>query len=281
MIVSNIEKPLLAGVVGTPISHSLSPLIHGYWLRELGIKGYYIPIDVSRDNFPSVIEAFPKMGFCGINVTLPHKEIALSLCDSVSDQAALIGAVNTMTISGKGKIHGDNTDAYGFMQSLTDANPSWEANDHAIMVLGAGGASKAVVYALISAGAEEVHVVNRNQERAELLKNKYGDRIRTHDYSSLEDLIKNIGTIINTTSLGMINKPKLSFPFNLLKEGTSVVDLVYNPLETELLREAKNRNCIAIDGLGMLLNQAAQSFYHWFDLRPEVDNVLRKKVLSK
>lgn len=277
----NSDRALLAGVIGSPVNHSLSPLVHRYWLRNLGIKGYYIPIEVSRDNFSQVASALPMMGFSGVNITIPHKVSALTICDTLSDQAVLIGAVNTLTISEKGKINGDNTDAYGFLQSIIDAKPGWKASDQSVLVLGAGGAARAVVYSLISEGADEVHIVNRTRERAELLKRDYGSHLIIHSFNALESLIPKMGTIINTTSLGMVGKPKLLFPYDSLESNTVVLDLVYTPLETDLLREARIRECLAIDGLGMLLNQAAQSFYNWFKVMPIVDDGLRRTVLSK
>ena len=274
-------RPILAGVVGYPVGHSLSPAVHGYWLRQLGIHGYYIPMEVPRQDFTEVIQTLPKMGFRGVNVTVPHKESALQMCDSVSDQAALIGAVNTLTISDDGKIHGDNTDAYGFLQSLEDGKQGWRADDGPILVLGAGGAARGVIYALISGGAQEVHIANRTRERAELLKGEYGVRVTTHSLGELDGLAPQMGTVINATSLGMEGKPPLPFPYECLSEGTTALDLVYTPLETEFLREARQRGCIAVDGLGMLLHQAAQSFYHWFNIQPDVDDLVRNAALSK
>ncbi len=277
----NAGKPLLAGVIGFPIGHSLSPAVHGFWLRKLGINAHYIPIEVSGGDLTEVIRALPKMGFRGVNITVPHKETALRICDSVSDQAALIGAVNTLTVSENGKIRGDNTDAYGLLRSLGESKPDWRAGDGPILVLGAGGAARGVVYALISEGAQEVHIVNRTREKADLLKNEFGVRVTAHGLGSLRELAPKMGTVINATSLGMEGKPPLAFPYQCLSRGTAVLDLVYSPLETELLREARSRGCTAIDGLGMLLHQAAQSFHHWFDIQPVVGDAVRRAALSK
>ncbi len=279
MKIESQQKPFLAGVIGYPIAHSRSPAIHGYWIRQLGLRAFYVPIEVTRVDFPDVLRSLVKMGFRGVNITVPHKETALQRSDSVSDQAALIGAVNTLTISSKGKIHGDNTDAYGFLQNLRSAKPSWSAKDGPLLVLGAGGAARGVIFALISDGAEEIHVMNRTRERAERLKSDFGYRVATHDYSSLANLVPNVGTIINTTSLGMENKPSLTFPYEQLTAGTVVTDLVYTPLNTVFLQEAQARGCVTVDGLGMLLHQAAASFYHWFGTQPAVDANVRRAAL--
>lgn len=275
------SKPQLAGVIGCPIGHSLSPTIHNFWLKKHKINGYYVPIDVSWENFNHVVKTLPKMGFRGVNVTIPYKENALRICDSVSDQAALIGAVNTLTISDDGTIHGDNTDAYGFMQSLIEGKEGWRTDEGPILVVGAGGAARGVVYALVSSGAEDIHIANRTRERAELISGDYGNRVTTHTLDEISQLVPQMGTIINTTSLGMEGKPQLAFPNNLLRPDTTVLDLVYTPLETELLRDAKRRGCVAIDGLGMLLHQASRSFSYWFEFQPVVDEDVRELVLAK
>ena len=274
------KKPLLAGVIGYPIGHSRSPAVHGYWIRQLGLRAYYVPMEVTRVDFPDVLRSLVKMGFRGVNITVPHKETALQRSDFVSDQAALIGAVNTLTISSEGKIHGDNTDAYGFLQNLRDAKPDWSAKDGPILVLGAGGGARGVIFALISDGAEKIHIVNRTRERAERLKSDFGYRVTTHDFSSIRSLVPNVGTIINTTSLGMDGKPSLTFPYEQLTAGTVVTDLVYTPLNTMFLKEAQAQGCLVVDGLGMLLHQAAASFYHWFGTQPAVDANVRRAALQ-
>lgn len=274
------QKPLLTGVIGYPIAHSRSPAVHGYWIRRLGLRAFYVPMEVTRVDFPDVLRSLAKMGFRGVNITVPHKETALQRSDSLSDEAALIGAVNTLTISSRGKIHGDNTDVYGFLQNLRSANSGWSAKDAPTLVLGAGGAARGVIFALISDGAEEIHVVNRTRERAERLKNDFGYRVTTHDFSSVPSLVPKMGTVINTTSLGMENKPSLTFPYEKLTAGTVVTDLVYTPLNTMFLQQAEAQGCVTVDGLGMLLHQAAASFYHWFGTQPAVDANVRRAALG-
>lgn len=283
-MVEELTRPYLTGVIGDPVGHSLSPLIHSHWLRQHGIDGHYIPIELKRGDLAEIVKILPKMGFRGVNITIPHKEAVLKLCDSVSDQAALIGAVNTLTILDGHKIYGSNTDAYGLLQSLKndgDNDKEWRADNGPVLIIGAGGAAKAVVFGLISDGAQEIHIVNRTRERAELIKKEYGSRIFIHSQTVLDHLVSQMDTIINTTSLGMEGKPPLLFPYEELKPNTVVLDLVYAPLQTALLREARARDCTAIDGLGMLLHQAARSFDHWFNVRPSVDAASRAAALAK
>ncbi|MCY3880284.1 MAG: shikimate dehydrogenase [Rhodobacteraceae bacterium] len=276
-----LNRPLLSGVIGYPIGHSLSPAVHGHWLRQLKINALYMPFEITPEDFPQVLRALPKLGFRGVNITIPHKEAALQHAESVSDQAALIGAVNTITITNEGRIHGDNTDAHGFLASLREAVPEWNAVDCGpIMVIGAGGAARAVIYALISDGAEEIHIANRSRERAEFLKTEFGNRIAVHDLMLIGDIIPNVKTIVNTTALGMAGKPPLIFPHDALVENTVVSDLVYTPLGTEFLVRAEEHGCRTVDGLGMLLHQAAASFSHWFGTRPAVDEAVRKAALA-
>ncbi len=272
--------PVLTGVIGDPIGHSRSPLIHNHWLRQHQINGIYVPIEVNRQNFRDVYYALPKMGFRGMNITIPHKEAALQVCDSLSDEAALIGAVNTLTVNDEKKVFGNNTDAYGFLQNLSEGAGDWKADGGPILVLGAGGAARGVIYALISKGASEVHIANRTLERANLLSSEFGKRVIPHSLSSITGLVPNMCTIINSTSLGMEGRPPLAFPYQALKPGTVINDLVYTPLQTTFLAEAKMRECITVDGIGMLLHQAAASFDYWFGVRPKVDQALRQAVVS-
>ncbi|MCY4007587.1 MAG: shikimate dehydrogenase [Rhodobacteraceae bacterium] len=275
------KPPALVGVIGQPIGHSLSPAIHNYWMRRHGIKGYYIPIEIARENLAEAIKALPKMNFRGVNITLPHKESILHSCDSVSDEAALMGAVNTLTISESGRIHGDNTDGFGFLESLTEGRPGWRADAAPILVLGAGGAARGIIHALIAAGAEEIHVANRTREKADSMRSDFGVRVMGHGMDSITKLVAKMGTVINTTSLGMTGKPPVLFPYASLKENTVVLDLVYTPLETEFIQQSRARNCITIDGLGMFLHQAAFSFNHWFNVKPEVTQSLRHSIVGE
>ena len=273
------KKIPLAGVIGTPIAHSKSPRLHQHWLRRYGIPGYYIPMDIASDDLEAVLETFPKLGFVGLNVTIPHKERILALADVVSDRAALIGAANTILFRNDGKIHADNTDGYGFIENLRQGAPEWNPKSGAAAVIGAGGAARAVVTALIDAGAPEIRISNRTKSRAETLRQEFGVKIKVYDWVQAGNMFEGASTVVNTSSLGMQGKPPLRIPLDGIERTAVVTDLVYAPLETELLAYARSIGCRTVDGLGMLLHQAAPGFERWFGVRPEVDEDLRQAVL--
>jgi len=270
----------LAGVIGSPIEHSKSPALHGYWLKRYGISGHYIPMNISRDNLETSLRALPKMGFVGVNVTIPHKEAVLDIADSVTDRAALIGAANTLTFNEEGKIFADNTDGYGFLENLKQGAPDWNAKSGPAAILGAGGASRAVLSALLDAGVERILLANRTKARSEALKAEFGARITVFDWVHANAMIAEAATVVNTTSLGMQGNAPLSVSLDGLQKSTVVTDIVYAPLETELLKTAREVGCATVDGLGMLLYQASPGFERWFGQRPEVDGDLRQAVLS-
>ncbi|KNG93703.1 shikimate dehydrogenase [Pseudaestuariivita atlantica] len=269
----------LAGVIGAPIAHSKSPQLHGHWLRQLGLRGHYIPMHVQPEDLGEVLRTLPKMGFRGINVTIPHKERVMELADLITDRATLIGAANTIIFRSDGKIHADNTDGYGFIQNLRQQAPDWNPKAGPAVVLGAGGAARAVVAALIEAGVQDIIVTNRTRIRAEQLHDEFGKRVRVADWIQAGNLLEQATTVVNTTSLGMQGKPEMRVPLDGLRRGTVVSDLVYVPLETRLLRTAAERGCICVDGLGMLLHQAVPAFERFFGMRPTVDDSTRAAIL--
>lgn len=270
----------LAGVIGDPISHSLSPRLHGHWLQRYGLKGHYVPLHITHTHLAEALRILPDMGFVGVNVTIPHKEYVLSLATTVTDRAALIGAANTLTFMGDGRIQADNTDGQGFVANIRQALPGWTAAVGPALVLGSGGAAKAIVSALISDGAPQVFVANRTRARAEALKDQFGARIEPVDWTHVSDLVGDAALIVNTTSLGMTGQPPLPLDLSRLSPPTVVTDIVYAPLETDLLRQARAMGCEAIDGLGMLLHQAVPGFERWFGYTPLVDDDLRQAVLG-
>ena len=270
----------LAGVIGSPIAHSRSPALHQFWLRKYGIPGYYIPIDVATDNLAEVIRTLPKMGFVGVNVTIPHKESVMKISDLVTDRATLIGAANTLIFRKDGKIHADNTDGFGFIENLKQGAPSWNPKSGPAVVLGAGGAARAVVASLADSGVSEIMLTNRTRVRAEKLRDDFGKRVTVVDWVQAGNLMEDAAIVINTTSLGMIGKPELRVPLDGLRKGTVVTDLVYTPLKTNLLSEAEAAGCVTVDGLGMLLYQAVPAFERWFGKRPDVDSETRSAVLK-
>ncbi len=271
----------LAGVIGAPVSHSLSPRVHGYWLRKYRIDGYYVPIELSHQNFARGISALPMLGFRGVNVTLPFKEKALALADVITDRAALIGAANTLTFRRDGRIQADNTDGFGFISNIRQNVPGWRATTGPTMVLGAGGASRAVISSLLAEGAPEIWLANRTRNRSEMLREHFGARVRVIDWTHTSAELGQVATLVNTTSLGMEGQPQIPINLDKILPSTLVTDLVYTPLRTELLESAAARGCITVDGLGMLLHQAAPGFENWFHTRPEVDNDLRAEVLDR
>ena len=275
----SLPKIPLAGVIGHPIAHSKSPQLQRHWLKTLGLSGYYIPMDVSPDNLAQVLDTLPKAGFVGVNVTVPHKERVMELAHQITDRAALIGAANTLVFRDDGTIHADNTDGYGFIENLRQGAPDWVPNAGPAAVLGAGGAARAVVSALLDAGVPEILISNRTRLRAELLQNDFGKRLKVIDWVQAGNMLEEATTVVNTTSLGMIGKPELRLPLDGLQPGAVVTDLVYAPLKTRLLAEAEAAGCTTVDGLGMLLYQAVPGFERWFGQRPTVDAATRAAVL--
>ena len=273
-------KLRLAGVIGHPISHSKSPRLHGHWLKRYGIDGHYIPMNVAPDDLARTIELLPQLGFAGINVTLPHKEAVTALCDEITPRAKAVGAVNTVIFQEDGSILGDNTDGYGFMANLYAGAPNWRANTGPAVVLGAGGAARGVVAALLDAGAPQIILSNRTVERATALQSEFGARVVVAAWDDVGDAIKGANLLVNTTSLGMDGQPALPVSLDHLGPETLVTDIVYAPLKTQLLIDAAARGCAVVDGLGMLLHQAAPGFETWFGQKPIVDDELRDAVLS-
>lgn len=270
----------LAGVIGDPIAHSLSPRLHGHWLKRYGLKGHYVPLHVSHGNLADALRILPEMGFVGVNITIPHKEYVLSIATQVSDRAALIGAANTLTFLGNGQIQADNTDGLGFLANIRQNLPGWTAASGPALVLGAGGAAKAIISALINDGAPKVIVVNRTRTRADALREQFGARVESQDWTRIAELAGDVALIVNTTSLGMEGQSPLTIDLSRLTPPTVVTDIVYKPLETGLLAAAREMGCETVDGLGMLLHQAVPGFERWFGHTPLVDDDLRAAVLA-
>lgn len=270
----------LAGVIGSPVAHSLSPALHGHWLARYGLRGHYVPLDVSQADLAEAIRFLPRLGFVGLNVTIPHKESVLKLADIVTDRASLIGAANTLIYRKDGKLHADNTDGYGFLANMRQEAPHWHPAAGPAAVLGAGGAARAVVAALLEAGVPEIRIANRTRARSDLLRIEFGARLVVYDWVEAGAMLDGAITVVNTTALGMTGKPELRIPLDALGWNAVVCDLVYAPLRTGLLQEAAARGCTTVDGLGMLLHQAAPGFERWFGQRPEVDETARRAVLG-
>ncbi|WP_425051021.1 shikimate dehydrogenase [Psychromarinibacter sp. S121] len=270
----------LAGVIGSPVAHSRSPMLHEHWLRRYGLAGHYVPMDIAHADLAEAIRLLPRLGFVGVNVTIPHKELMLSLADLVTDRAALIGAANTLIFRQDGKIHADNTDGYGFIENLRQNAPHWVPSSGPAAVIGAGGAARAVVASLIEAGVPEIRLTNRSRSRADALRSDLGNKITVYEWVQAGNILEDAVTVVNTTSLGMVGKPEFRVPLDGLSPNAVVNDLVYTPLETGFLRQAAAMGCTTVDGLGMLLHQAAPAFERFFGVRPVVDEELRQAVLG-
>ena len=268
----------VAAVLGWPIGHSRSPALHGHWLQRYGIRGAYVPLAVAPETAEAALRALPALGFAGANVTLPHKELALRVADTASDRARRIGAANTLVVR-DGAIHADNSDGFGFIENVKAEAPGWDATRPAL-VLGAGGAARAVLDALLAEGVPEIRLANRSMDRADALAEAFGPRIRVLPWAEAEGAAAGAGLVVNTTSLGMTGQPSLDFRFNAADPGAVANDLVYAPLRTGFLMAAETRGLRAVDGLGMLLHQARPGFAAWFGREPEVDAALRAAVLA-
>ncbi len=276
-------KARLAGVLGWPVSHSLSPRLHGYWLQLYGIDGAYLPLGVPPASLEGVVRALVDLGFRGFNVTLPHKEPLLALCDEVTPEAQRIGAVNTVVIDGD-RLQGGNSDAFGFAENLCTEAVTWRPESGPAVVIGAGGAARAVIAALQDLGVTEVRLANRTEARAadlaDALAAPQRPPIRLVPWSEREEALAAAGVLVNTTSLGMAGQPALDLALDALPAEALVTDIVYAPLETPLLAAARARGNPVVDGLGMLLHQARPGFEAWFGRAPEVTAELRAFLLG-
>ncbi len=270
----------VAGVIGWPIGHSRSPTLHGFWLERYDIDGAFVPLPVRPEHLAEAIRALPRLGFQGANVTVPHKVAALDVVDRVEDAAGRIGAVNTLVVAPDGTIEGRNTDGFGFLQSLIDDVPEFDAAGDPAVLLGAGGAARAVIVALLDAGAPEIRIVNRTPARAEALAAEFGPRCHALPWPPKEAALREAALLVNSTSLGMTGQPPLAVDLDGLPAGAIVTDLVYDPLDTDLLQLARSRGNPVVDGLGMLLHQARPGFAAWFGVEPDVTPELRAAVLE-
>ncbi len=274
------QPKLLAGVMGYPIAHSRSPRLHGHWLARYGIAGSYVPLLVAPENLATAFQDLRTKGFRGCNVTLPLKEKALTLVDRTDALARRIGAVNTVVVEKDLTLSGSNTDAFGFLESLKAGAPRWRADAGPAAVLGAGGASRAVLVALIDAGAKEIRLTNRNIERAQALKQDLGGPISVVPWRERDQALAGAALLVNTTSLGLAGHAELEIELDALPRTAIVNDIVYVPLLTALLQRARARGNPIVDGLGMLLHQARPGFEAWFGVAPVVDEQLRRHVAS-
>jgi shikimate dehydrogenase len=267
-----------ACVIGWPVEHSRSPLIHNYWIAKLGLEAEYRREAVPPERFPEFIRSLSARGYAGANVTVPHKEAALALSDADA-RARAVGAVNTLWFE-DGVLRGTNTDVQGFLANLDEGAPGWRNGIDAALLIGAGGAARAVAFALIERGVERILVVNRNLERAETLRRQFGSRIEARQFGERNALLSEAGLLVNATSLGMTGTAPLDLALDRLPPSAVVTDIVYVPLETDLIRRAREHGLRTVDGLGMLLHQAVGGFGRWFGMQPQVTSDLRALVAA-
>lgn len=261
---------ILAGVMGWPVAHSRSPAIHNHWIARYGLRGTYVTLPVQPQRLPEAVRGLRALGFAGCNVTVPHKVEALALMDDLHPVARRMAAINTIVVREDGSLYGMNNDGAGWVQSLRDADPAWRGAAGPALVLGAGGAARAIVVALLDEGVPEIRITNRTRERAEALAQEFGSRVRVVDWKERNPAMAGVRLLVNTTTQGMHGQPALEVALDDLPPGALVSDLVYIPQETPLLAAAGQRGHRTVGGLGMLINQARPAFQAWFGVMPEV-----------
>ena len=275
---SHPDRFLLAGVMGWPIMHSRSPKLHNYWLAHYGLTGAYVPLAIEASGLEAALRALPALGFSGCNLTIPHKEAALRIVDEVSPLARRIGAVNCVVVRPDGSLEGRNYDAFGFVASLRERAPGLNFAGGPAVVMGAGGASRAIIAGLMDEGVPEIRLINRSPARAEALAAEFGGPVRALPWETRAGALEGAAIVVNTTSQGMVGEPPLDLALDALPVEALVVDIVYVPLETPLLASAKARGNRTVDGLGMLLHQGRPAFEAWFGVDPQVTPELRALI---
>lgn len=278
MIVS--DRAMLAGVVGWPVEHSLSPRLHGFWLEKYRIDGAYVALPVRPADLRAVLRLLPRIGFRGVNVTVPHKEAALEAMDEIEPLARTIGAVNTVIVREDGSLFGRNTDAFGFIENLRQGAPHWHAAHKPAVIVGAGGAARAICVALLDAGVPEIYLVNRTLARAKALADDLGDQVIAVPWHAHAAAMAEAALVVNATTLGMKGQPETLLDLSELAKTAVVTDIVYTPLETPLLAAARARGNATVDGLGMLIHQARPGFEAWFGKAPDPDGELRAFLIK-
>ena len=268
----------LAGVMGWPVAHSRSPQIHNYWLQKYGIKGAYVQLAVQPGDLAVALPGLSALGFRGCNITIPHKVDALKLVHEVDANAQRVGAINTIVVQADGSLKGMNTDGFGYIQSLLDAQPDWNAGTGPVTVLGAGGAARAIVLALADRGAKEIRLLNRTAGKAESLAAEFGGPVKAWPWNERHAALADVALLVNTTSQGMHGNPPLELTLDALPKHALVSDAIYVPLETPMLAAARQRGNATVNGLGMLLNQARPAFEAWFGVLPDLTPELKQAI---
>jgi len=270
----------LAGVMGWPIAQSRSPVLHNYWIEKYNLSGRYVPLAVRPERLADAIRGLPALGFRGCNLTMPHKQLAMTMVDEVTDTAKRIGAINCIVVGDDGRMSGTNNDGNGYVLSVQEVAPQWKPSDGPIAILGAGGAARAIIVALVERGVRELRLINRTFEKAEGLAKEFSPIIKPLTWDKRSEAIGDVALLVNATDQGMIGKPALDISLERLSKQTLVSDLIYVPPETSFLAAAKARGNVTINGLGMLLHQARPAFQAWFGVLPEITSDLRKKIMD-
>ena len=276
---SNHDPFLLAGVMGWPVMHTRSPLIHNHWFAVHGLQGRYVPLAIAPEGLAAALRALPALGFAGCNLTIPHKEAALAFVDEIDDSARAIGAINCVTVRPDGTLLGSNNDAHGFIRNLRQQQPGWQAGAGPAVVVGAGGGARAICHGLQQAGVHEIRLVNRTRARAEEVALALRGAIHAVDWDDREAALDGAALVVNTTSLGMVGQDDLDLPLARLPVTAIAADIVYIPLETRFLAAARAHGNPVVTGLGMLLHQGPPAWQSWFGLEPEVTPELETLVL--
>jgi shikimate dehydrogenase len=272
------DRFLLAGVMGYPVMHSRSPKLHNYWLAKYSLTGTYVPLAIKAEHLRAALRALPALGFSGCNLTIPHKEAALEIVDRLDPLARRIGAVNCIVVAADGSLAGQNHDAFGYIESVREAQPAWRADAGPIVVIGAGGGARAVLVSLIDQGSREIRLVNRTPARAKALAGELGGPITALGWEQREVALEGAAMLVNATNQGMVGEPPLDLALDALPVSALVADIIYIPRETALLAAARKRGNPTVNGLGMLLHQARPAFQAWFGIMPEVTPELRAMI---
>jgi shikimate dehydrogenase len=272
---SHVDRFLLAGVMGWPIMHSRSPMLHNHWFEKNNLVGRYVPLAIEPKNLEGALRGLHPLGFSGVNVTIPHKQAVMPFLDEISDAAVKIGAVSCIHARPDGALIGSNNDAHGFIRNVKVSFPQWRAGAGAITVIGAGGGARAVCYGLLEEGAPEIRLVNRSLDKAQAIAADLGGKIKPTPWSERHQALAGAQMVVNTTSLGMVGQDALDLNLEELSVEALVSDIVYVPLETELLKAARLRGNPTLNGLGMLLHQGPLAWKAWFGIEPEVTQELR------
>jgi shikimate dehydrogenase len=276
--VSTVDRFLLAGVMGWPVMHSRSPLLHNYLFARYGLAGTYVPLAIKPETLAAALRGLAPLGFSGCNITIPHKERAMTIVDEVDASARRIGAISCVTVRTDGSLAATNNDAFGFIQNILQEQPGWRADAGPAAVIGAGGGARAVVYSLAERGAREVRVVNRTLARAETLAREFGPPVSAFAWEERHLALDGAAMLVNTTSQGMVGQPPLDLTLETLPRHALVCDIVYVPVHTPLLAAAERRGNPIVEGLGMLLHQVRPAWKAWFGLDPEITPELRAHI---